>query len=376
MKHSYHLDSLRGLLSLIVVLQHAATAFVYSLDGLTSPINTYIGLFAHYAVMFFFVLSGYVITISINENIKRNEFFSISEYTTARCIRIIPPLIGTIILSIILMHVLIHYNAQTATGDFKFFIRKIYTPDIYLQLSSIFSATIFGNLDGGATNVNGALWSLVYEIQFYVIAGLISVILFSRRLALKTICVFLLILYWNALGVKNTTNVQWVAFICFGIGSSAYLLRDNIKRCRYAIPVVILSIACILWIKTGWGGVHSLVSEIRDHSPRDMDWVIYRIMSGILFALLIVNSEMLGKFISPFHFLSSFSYSLYIVHFPVITFMWFIIVNKFSSLVEHAYLLTISSVLISVIASYLFSRVFERPKAQKQYLTRIISAFK
>lgn len=376
MKHSYHLDSLRGLLSLMVVLQHAATAFVYSLEGLTSPINIYIGFFAHYAVIFFFVLSGYVITISINENIKRNEFFSISEYAIARCVRIIPPLIGTIILSIILMHVLIHYNAQTATGDFKFFIRNIYTPDIYLQLSSIFSATIFGNLDGGATNVNGALWSLVYEIQFYVIAGLISTILFSRRLAMKTICVFLLILYWNALGVKNTTNVQWVAFICFGIGSSAYLLRDNIKRCRYAIPVVILSIICILGVKTGWNGIYPIVYEIRAPFPRDIDWVTYRIMAGILFALLIVNSEMLGKLVSPFHFLSSFSYSLYIVHFPVIVFMWFIVVNKFSSIIEHAYLLTILSILISVMASYLFSIIFEKPKVQKEYLARIIAAFK
>ncbi|QAA02005.1 acyltransferase [Escherichia coli] len=369
MKHSYHLDSLRGLLSLIVVMQHTATAFIYSVDGLESPINTYLGLSAHYSVLFFFVLSGYVITLSIDENTKRNGVFKVSDYVISRTIRIIPPLVGTFLLSLVLFVILTKMNATQINGDYKYFIRKFYDPDIIGQIKSIFTLTINGNLDGGSRNVNGALWSLVYEIQFYVFAGLIAIIITSRKAYAKIISSVFFALYFYETIINYQLNIQWISFICFLSGAISYLLREKITRSRIIIPVLVIILIFSIGTQTEWTNT---IFKLRKNVTIDGSWMIYKAIMGLFFAVLLVHIHHYGKFISIFHSISTYSYSLYITHFPIVVFIWFIFVKYYPSILDHKYSLSIATLIVCLIFAYCFAYFVERPKQQRSFIYRTL----
>lgn len=373
MKHSYHLDSLRGFLSLVVVMQHSAAAFIYSQDGTESIINTYLGLAAHFAVLMFFTLSGYVITISITENTKRNNRFVAFEYITSRALRIVPPLLGVIILSGFMMLALQYFGADKVSGDFKYHIRSLFAPDIHGQLKSIATLTISGSLDGGVNNVNGALWSLVYEIQFYVIAGLLAASIFAKRALTKILCVIAMLAYIFAIDLSTTLSISTIAFICFAFGSASYQLKDFIAKTPFLlIGALILTIFTIGHL-TEWAG--SIV-KLRQNLDRSGEWMSYKIPLGLFFALSLNYVGVYGRGLRWFNFISSSSYSLYITHFPIIVFSWFMLSNHARSALNYKYLLSISAVVLCVLFAKLFGSMLEKPKQQRELLMRVLRFYK
>ena len=58
-------------------------------SGRTMTTNFFIGL-SEYAVLTFFVLSGFLIALSINRNIEENGYFEWREYIISRVARIYP----------------------------------------------------------------------------------------------------------------------------------------------------------------------------------------------------------------------------------------------------------------------------------------------
>lgn len=369
MKHSYHLDSLRGLLSFIVVLQHAATAFIYSINGTSSIINTYLGLTAHYSVIFFFVLSGYVITLSISENVKRNCYFVATEYVISRSVRILPPLVGAIFLTLVLSIILSHYNSSQAIGSYAYFIRRDYYPDIVTQFKALLSLMMYGDLTGGVSNVNGALWSLIYEIQFYVIAGLVSVIVAGKTKVTKVVCIFLLLAYTSNINLSLVLNMQWISFICFALGSVSFFLKNYLSKSMFALPLsVILMLACVLYHT----GTDDISQQLRVSILRGGSWMIYMAVMGAVFAILIAKINSFGSFISIFHSISPFSYSLYITHFPILVFLWFATVNNFQSILSHYYLLTLVSSLFCISFAFIFSKLLEKPREHRAFIYKTL----
>ncbi|MCP1629607.1 peptidoglycan/LPS O-acetylase OafA/YrhL [Citrobacter amalonaticus] len=369
MKHSYHLDSLRGFLSLIVVMQHSAAAFLYSQDGTESIINTYLGLAAHFSVLMFFTLSGYVITISITENIKRHHRFVAFEYITSRALRILPPLIGVILLTAFMMLVLQYFGADRVSGDFRYYIRSLFDPDIIGQFKAIATLTIYGNLSGGASNVNGALWSLVYEIQFYVIAGLIATSISTKSILIKITCIISLLSYLYSIDLSTTLSISTIAFICFAFGSASYLLNDLIAKTPclliFALTITILTIG----YQTDWS---DSIIKIRQNLDRSGDWMYYKIPLGLFFALSLNYVGLYGGYLRWFNCISSSSYSLYITHFPIIVFSWLILSNYASHALNYKYLLSTGAIVLCVLFAKLFGSILEKPKQQRELLMRLI----
>lgn len=368
MKHSYQLDSLRGLLSLLVVMQHVATAFIYSKTGLNSPINTYLGLTAHYSVLFFFALSGYVITLSIKSNIERNNNFNSSEYIISRVSRIIPPLLGTLLFSWILYLALVCFNATTVTGNFQYKISSVFNPDILTQLKSIFTLTISGDLIGGNGNINAALWSLVFEIQFYVYAALITLILTSKKIFIRLLSLLALSAYAYYVIPTNVLTMQITSYFCFAFGSLSFIYRDVIAKRNYIIILTFVALIISIGIQTEWSDT---IQKLRDNVPKNGEWMVYRVIMGGFFALLIIHIQKIDKFINLFHKLSTYSYSLYILHFPIVTFIWFILVNHAQNLLVFKYSCSIATVIIIIFITKYFGMFFERPKEHRNYLMHI-----
>lgn len=105
--HQNKFDMIRGIASIAVLLSHVAQTFLYRLLGVQHPFAHICGTLAHQAVLVFFLLSGYLITLSIVANVRRNGGLDVLEYLAARIARIYPPLIGAILI-VLLVSAIIH----------------------------------------------------------------------------------------------------------------------------------------------------------------------------------------------------------------------------------------------------------------------------
>src|SRR5438132_224703 len=156
---------------MVVVAAHAWQIFVRPLDNGAVTWGTYVfGLGARVAVLAFFCLSGFVITLSIAENTRRHPAFDPLAYLSARAFRIAPPLLVVIALTFVTQVVLIMagYNFVPA----RYAARAVFITDPIEQLTALGSLCLSGELTGRW--LNGPLWSLTYEIRLYVIAGLLA----------------------------------------------------------------------------------------------------------------------------------------------------------------------------------------------------------
>ncbi len=130
---------------------------------------------AEYAVLTFFVLSGFLISLSVQKNIKNSQHFEWRAYLVQRVARIYPALIASVILGILLYWVL-HCFGLTGVNSL------IRVSDVYPASRTEFSLNwleVVGTLmqtyafgPGRYMSVNGPLWSLSYEVGFYLVTGL------------------------------------------------------------------------------------------------------------------------------------------------------------------------------------------------------------
>src|SRR5262245_36856019 len=102
---SRSLDAARGLSAFIVLLAHVIQVFWLRIYGISSAAYYVYFYASHYAVVTFFLLSGFLITQSIELNISRNGRFRTAEYFCARIARIYPPLLVALAVTIVVFGV-------------------------------------------------------------------------------------------------------------------------------------------------------------------------------------------------------------------------------------------------------------------------------
>jgi len=148
------LDYFRWLLALAVVVEHCNVIW---------PINIPFPLKSNIAVYSFFVLSGYFTHVSLHK-------YSIQNFYRNRIVRIIPQYVAVIITTAILFIPLLGFQ----------------------DLEKYLTANIFGlnflQYSFGAENVkmdypvlNGSLWSIKYEVLYFMLAPMI----FNRNIYIK-----------------------------------------------------------------------------------------------------------------------------------------------------------------------------------------------
>ena len=157
--HLQNIDALRGFAASIVVLHHIYHQFY--LDQFSSSINSLLEWFGTMGVNIFFVLSGFCIHIHLalakvdhpDARLKKKQ------YVTSRALRILPNYWFTIIISLLCGAFI---QSQLLDG----------TSDMCSILSHLLGVHNF--LPNQSYSINGVLWSLALEIQFYFIYLLIA----------------------------------------------------------------------------------------------------------------------------------------------------------------------------------------------------------
>lgn len=358
-------DILRGIAALTVLFAHVIQVYIRRLYIGDEIIFDISGTLASHAVIIFFLLSGYLITASIIGNSKYNEKFDYIGYLKARVIRIYPPLIGAILLVLCcwaLIHGLnlpgkIHYGISTDT----LVVRDsfILTPrDILLALA----------MRNGMLQVNGPLWSLSLEFILYIIAMFVTLAITAKILMARLVWMMVAIFVF-AYGMKLNTNFSFFALVWLGGSLSAIVISmgklDNVTihgRFLFIIVVVSLFVVAI---------VNPKLISIQNVYP--ISNTIIRILFCFFYLYLMFMTNILDGIKSEILIKSgSYSYSLYIIHFPILLLIYSITQNWMGGDFYRTLLISCLAVITTVIVASVFSRYFENKSIFKPW---VCSAF-
>ncbi|MEI7230351.1 acyltransferase [Pectobacterium carotovorum] len=301
-KQSGLLDGFRGIAAVAVAVCHSLQIFIFHHYP---SIHPYVAMVSQASVMIFFVLSGFLIHRSLGINRLKNGTVNLANYSVSRIQRIYPPLI----FSFILVGILSLVSPYFFDSGTRYFMNTHYgIPSNYslsLRGSDILSALTFSNsVYYNSIESNAPLWSLPLEIWYYVCAGLI----FTLRKTGVILGIFLFFIISSVSGIFLYYSIVWGAGFLLSLMHSKNIVISN----RLTITLIIISL-CI-WL---------FFTKILISNLESVNIIKYNISSGILFLFvlnLLINLDLGIR--QGFRDLSSYSYTLYIIHFPILLFLF------------------------------------------------------
>ena len=362
------LDSLRGFAAVYVMIGHSRWLLWEGYNpGYLSHISQYTILgkffvyflsifrFGHEAVLFFFVLSGFVIHLKYSKALQKNSDYKLDfkVYFFKRLRRIYPPFLLALFFTLLLDSLGKSLGYQIYFGSTNILVlTQNVKSDISLN-------TFIGNLLFLQDSIvpvfgsNGPLWSLKFEWWFYMIYPLLFFI--ARKKPLSAFLLIILIAFgisFTFLGLVPMSEVLvylpcwWLG--CFG--ADIYTSRINLnKNILIVLPVFLLTMIVLYFFK----------------KPLFVNFA----WSSFFFLIIVVLASISRKkkliYLNKFYFLGSFSYTLYVVHFPILVLLSGFIYSRIKSLpMNFGYF--IFGVIGCIIISWGFYFIIEKPFMNSQ----------
>ena len=361
LRKTFFLDILRGLAALYVLIGHARWLLWegytegYKLHpaeyGLFDTIQVYVlNLFAfgHQAVMLFFVLSGFVIQYSSYNQTVKSGTFSIRVYLIKRIRRIYPPFLFALLLTFVLDTIgkQSGYTIYSGTTNFVILNKSIF--------SDLSTQTLFGNIGMLQTLVtpvwgsNGPLWSLMYEWWFYVLY--IPVFFINKRNPLVT--AYLIGMLFLASLFLSVEHYRWVTvanyFFIWYLGVIAadwYMGRIGNQKTKTALVIYLLLVFITASYLVGF-------AHMTDY------------YTAAFFIVLIYVSIQSYRYLEGFRMLqplSDFSYTLYVIHMPVLVLLSGWLQHRFSGALPMHLAYVYSGIFICLLIAWLCHFIVEVP---------------
>ncbi|RMA58509.1 acyltransferase family protein [Ulvibacter antarcticus] len=301
-KKNLHLEAMRGILALMVLVSHVELIRLYfgHSDDYLNPIIYHLG---RVAVTGFFVLSGYLITMSILRRIETNRW-SVGDFYIGRIFRIWPLYFFVIILAIwVLPHVsILEFNVPDFLIDarensdnywyFLFFLPQI--PLIHNNILPFAEPT----------------WSIGVEEIFYIIIPWVFV--FLKKRFIKGVFIFFIIFliakYIAIYGYELPVGNRWALYInfyrydCIALGclmGAMHFKKSTLfeKVNRWHLLLALASFALLF-----------LIIDVESY-----DYFPFALCFGVMIAYLVNKNSTLR---SPkwLVYVGTISYSLYLTH--------------------------------------------------------------
>lgn len=343
-QHLYWLDWIRFISAMLVVLYHTRPAHWVSWSEL--PVNDknifsalFFGLIrlGPEAVVIFFVISGYLVGGRLLEKTINNDL-NLKNYFIDRFSRIFVPLFPALLITI----------------SFVFITEKTYPYGILKQVAG--TLLQMQNILTDVPEGNPSLWTLNYEVWFYIFAGCIGALKirsnsFNFGQKFLTI-IFLAISFWALFSLKL------YLFICWLLGAFAYSKRlykyERFKVLNEIFPLFLMSILSAALTQFFQGKNEFLLYEIG---------CIFLSLSTALLLNLIVYAQPKRKWLLKIEKLgiplASFSYTLYLVHYPLLIFLRGLH-TPFYSLSFTSFMVYLLKVFACISFSYIVYYLFER----------------
>ncbi|MBB6126185.1 acyltransferase family protein [Mucilaginibacter lappiensis] len=362
------LDSLRGLAALSVFFIH-----IIGKNAVDNPYvdflkRTPVGIVFNggAAVMFFFVLSGFVLSLPFVNNEKP---LKLTAFYIKRVFRIYPALILAIVLSVLLKEFvydkfIISPIPDIQSGEWGGFWNWHWNKEHIHELIKTFVLT------GPEFNFNlldPPIWSLVIEMKISILLPFFIMIIARSSAVLNVIFLIIMVcLTYDHAGV-------WpIGVFYLGILMAKY--KDQITNTIQSWPLVILILACCLGIFLYNIGFE-FAGKIQQHyALLSHTWNSYIIAVGSCIMMMIVLAKKrLSLFFehSVFTFLGNISYSFYLIHMPLVIAMSSVFVGRYAFGGLYTF---ITAFLFALIISYLMLVFIEKPF--QRISTKLISRFK
>ena len=317
-RSSVHLDLIRGVSALAVMLYHLRGLFFVDFPFLANKSLVSIGLYAvtgygHQAVMVFFVLSGYFIGTSVMDSVGKQQW-SWRIYLISRLTRLQLVLFPALILGVAWDQ--IGMRVPQAASFYYGGLYKFYVPSVVLRSTiPIFLGNLFflQSLVSPVFGSNGPLWSLSYEFWYYILfpALILAAAAWAgirNRILYAGFAVFLL---WFVGPQISLYFLIWLAGVL--VGRLRRIVGFMSPRAQGLLSA---GTGLIFFGVLAWGRTHRLSSDLL------ADYLV-----GFCFALwlyaLVLGSR--GDVSSAYAYaakkLSGFSYTLYLTHFPALLLM-------------------------------------------------------
>jgi peptidoglycan/LPS O-acetylase OafA/YrhL len=351
-----HLDMLRGLAAMGVVLGHARSFVIvdYSaVGGGSLPVQAFYlaTSLGHQSVIAFFALSGFVVGgPALRQILEGNWIWS--RYFLKRITRLWVVLIPALLLTLGLDTAGEIMGGRAGyEGSFYHLINSGPAP---LSPADLSASTLLANLLFLQTIIapvfgtDGPLWSLANEFWYYVMFPFLMVGLLGgpRRLIralMGGVGIALAVLLPRELVLLG---IIWIA------GTIAYYTIHLVFRPKQTVwmlllPISLLLVAGAIVIDKHWPGVRS-------------DLILGVAFSGMLPTLVLLPK--FGRiYDGAANYLSKISYTLYATHFPVLAFIWFLAIAPHKWVVGPSALGTMSLlVVVAVLFSSAMWWLFER----------------
>lgn len=348
------LDGWRGFLAFIVVIAHANQVFIDPIIGTDNYVNWSFGFIAHFAVLGFFVISGIAITMSIIININRNNtLINFKEYIVARISRIYPPLFFSVFLCLLFYVIIINFNLLGGHKSYKLITDKYVARDFFqFDFKDVFNTLIFK--DVGLVKVNGPLWSLIIEWWLYFLALFFVGCFFLKNKLFRIISLVLFCFTLNKI-----IHLDAIIYLFIWLIGSFYFLTIKINK----LVLNIILICSFLGLLLVGYNIH-FIKELLDISKIPL--------LQLLFSMLFLGFILWFPTKSIFNSISKYSYSLYIIHFPIFLFIFSVFhKNIKNSMILNVLVALLSIAIVMGIASKSYL-IFEDKKKYSNYFYRIL----
>ena len=310
---SNNFDILRLILAVLVFFAHW--------NILTSQdISNQLFHLSGYAVHMFFIVSGFLIFWSFDANQNKKHFY------IKRFFRIFPLYAFLIILQTLFF---IGFSDGSTFEVIKYFIANIF----FLNFLAPSVGSTLSSLEVNA--INGSLWTLKNEVVFYLIVPLLFMFYKKWGGYILLILYSLSVVYMFAvdyLGIEKLL-VQFPAQVrLFMVGILLYILFDKFNKNNIYL-LAIVSLILLIFLK--------------DNTY--FNYILYPFCIGFMMIFLVY-------FVKNIKVNFDFSYSLYILHFPVIQLALYFEINPTNPIISFVVLFAVILVLSYFSEKYIEKR--------------------
>lgn len=316
---SAHLDLIRAAAAWAVMWGHLRTLFFVDFQHLTQPswilkaIYLLTG-FGHQAVMVFFVLSGFLISSTVIKS-RLAGTWSWLDYGINRATRLYVVLIPGLLFGLL----------WDVLGSSLFATKGIYTHPVTdlgpaIAMDNLTAGNFFGNLFYLQTifcstfGSNGPLWSLANEFWYYALfpVALAAVFAWARRSSLAAIPLTALAFCLSFfLGLDKLVGfLIWISGCVLVFAYSRMRLQAKSGVIAYLLAATVILGGCLLSARAANG------------SALGSDLAVGIAFTLFLFGILQFEAGASSpSYTNTARFFAGFSYSLYVLHFPLLLFL-------------------------------------------------------
>jgi peptidoglycan/LPS O-acetylase OafA/YrhL len=352
------LDGIRGVAALFVVVHHCYLSSFPGYPRSTGPWWTGWMIYGHLAVVVFIVLSGF--SLGVAPARRGWRIGHLGRYAHRRAWRIL--------------------SAYWPALAFSMVMAWVFVPQPGEGLPTVRSALVFGLLVQdvvGAPSPNGAFWSIAVEAQLYVLLPLLVILVRRFGMALMTVVVAAPVL---AIGILAPTVpavdlfTRFTPQLAFGFalgvvaaGLSTSTRWQHLPFQWLALAIAVPVLALIAVQGSTWSVGHYFWIDLAVTIP----------ITLLLAAIGAGKARRVSRLLDvrPLRSLGAFSYSLYLVHAPIVVAVAALLVHpRVSSGVTSLLLMLAIALPLSLAASRLFAAVFDLPFQRHKSWSALMTA--